>query len=77
MGQELPTLAKTRASVHSPQEENTPQSNPTQKQEEKKEKKVTMQPSAHTFGASKGKHRPDKQKEPVLVTDALADVRAE
>lgn len=45
--------------------------------EEKKEKKVTMQPSAHTFGASKGKHRPDKQKEPVLVTDALADVRAE
>mmetsp|Transcript_26744 Transcript_26744/g.44585 ORF Transcript_26744/g.44585 Transcript_26744/m.44585 type:complete len:537 (+) Transcript_26744:105-1715(+) len=38
-------------------------------------KKVTMQSSAQTFSGAKGKYRPDKQKEPVLITDALMDVR--
>jgi hypothetical protein len=38
-------------------------------------KKVTMQASAQTFGATKGKFRPDKQTEPVQITDALSDVR--
>jgi len=42
-----------------------------------KTKKVKMQPSAQSFGASKGKNRPDKQKGPVLITDALADVRVD
>lgn len=34
-----------------------------------------MQNSAQTFGGAKQKHRPDKQREPVIITDALADVR--
>jgi hypothetical protein len=40
-------------------------------------KKVTMQASAETFGGAKGKYRPDKQTENVLITDDLADVRKE
>jgi hypothetical protein len=36
-----------------------------------------MQTSAQTFSGAKGKYRPDKQKEPVLITDALEDVRDE
>mmetsp|Transcript_8922 Transcript_8922/g.12967 ORF Transcript_8922/g.12967 Transcript_8922/m.12967 type:complete len:533 (-) Transcript_8922:701-2299(-) len=79
MGQELPTLAKNQSPVRIPQKDNAKDANlnPKQEDEEKKGKKVTMQPSAQTFGASKGKYRPDKQKEPVLITDALADVRVD
>lgn len=36
-----------------------------------------MQASAETFGGAKGKYRPDKQTENVLITDDLADVRKE
>lgn len=43
----------------------------------KKEKRVKMmgEDSAHTFEGEKSKPRPDKQKGPVLITDALSDVR--
>lgn len=36
-----------------------------------------MQASAETFGGTKGKYRPDKQTENVVITDDLADVRKE
>lgn len=50
---------------------------PASSSSSKSPKKVTMQPSAKTFGASdKRKHRPDYPKnDKVMITDALSDVR--
>mmetsp|Transcript_28162 Transcript_28162/g.65145 ORF Transcript_28162/g.65145 Transcript_28162/m.65145 type:complete len:521 (+) Transcript_28162:165-1727(+) len=50
---------------------------PSHGSQNKKQKKVTLmtEGSAETFGATKGKQRPDKQKGPVVITDALSDVR--
>jgi hypothetical protein len=40
-----------------------------------KANRVTLQESAETFGAAKPKPRPDLHKGPVMITDALNDVR--
>ena len=48
---------------------------PSGKTKTKKRVQLMDEQSAHTFEGDKAKPRPDKHKGPVLITDALSDVR--